>query len=293
MKLLRHAEYGYLFEATLTNLYVPGDLVKPKNLACEAPGIVTTAEGAVLRYPLPGEEISSDACVLPAIAVPNPNQLWSASPGKADVNVRFGQKLVATQEVTDRACNVDIVGLVTKLMRSSHLFYHIDFARGGKTVRFPRNQEIRVFASAPDKEVKGIVACIGPPFFCANHGRNPANVQRAMMEWWEEKGPHVPFDFRQSRIGVHLYYHSPESEAITTASTVEDKPKKRKRPKGDVVNGNNLVVKYDVARGTFMYRLTCTNDACKCGTKYFETSSVPVPHQFVGQLREFLGLKPQ
>ena len=294
MKLLEHETYGPLFEVSLTNLFMPVNIGRRDDPdEYPAPGIVVMPDEKaakadertvrIFSYPIHGDE---DVVMEPAPVpppedtslnrfVPSSTFEWEADATKADWKTSPGARVVATEaleKATDReALATAVTSQLRELILKSRKFNQKDFATGAP-VTFPASQDFRVFVTKHGASTPGIVACIGPPFFCSVA---PSTVSHALSEYYADTTGSYKQD--TCEFGIKSYFHHPDCEAEVAAITKDyiKKPATKGTKDGaeaggakrcrrvPVILGNNFIVRYNKTNKCFEYNFSCSNPKCR------------------------------
>ena len=307
MELLRHVEYGPIFEASLTNLFVPatvGRVDEPDE--CPAPGMVVKHDNHVHRYPIfnPGEDIEVEV-VEPTVVrnevltyerfIPGDMPLWEPDPSKADFATRAHQRITASEPVEKVTTNHILLECLEERLRAQMLchdsFKRMNFKTGVRVQGIPETERIRIFVTKPTDVNMGIVVCCGPPFYCENHRKAWFD---AVVQYYGSE------DFHPARneYSIKSFFHDPVceeelNEVVGASRANEEKPatgskKKAKRSKrSNVVHANNLVVRYVKSQDIFLSNFSCSNALCRKHCKERGPASIV---KIDSSLRAILGM---
>lgn len=291
-RLLATPRYGYMFETSLTNLFVEYNVANNPTSKDFGAGIVKNVGQGSIVIPFEGiqNQISIDP-TLPDLLEPWDSRLAIAIAKRGDswrpVAHRIGGTatldvknfVLLSEFLEDLEFQKKVEKVVYRTIKCDRNFVHITKKNLIEPLDLEKDeirnsQKHHIFVYIKSNTVKGLVCSFGPPSYCLNYGNSPNQQKDRVNDWRKHNSKSRELntftdknidnlEFRKS------YMHNCEQN-----------------PDSKGVGGNCLFIRFE-KNERFLSNMVCTHPACKC-KKVFHGVMESIPNDKV--LRELFGI---
>jgi len=292
-RLLNTPRYGYMFETSLTNLFVEFNVANHPTSKDFGAGILKNVGQGLIIVPFEGtkNQISVDSN-LPDLLEPWDSRLAFAIAKKGDswrpVSQRIGGTatldvnnfVLLSEFLEDLEFQKKVEKVVYRTIKCDKNFIYITKKNSIDSLDLEKKevrdqQKHHIFVYVKSNQVMGLVCSFGPPSYCLNYGNNINQKKDRVNDWKKHNGHSRELNIFTDKGIDNLEYRKSYMHNC------------EQNPDSKGIGGNCLFIRFEKKENRYLSNMVCTHPACK-GKKVCHGVMESIPNDKV--LRELFGI---